>query len=217
MAGVANLAARFYLSENIQLTDDEFKQLLKTQPPEDICRELMLDDTNWYFNSMLGSEVRADYETFRATVAEQTGTDAENIHLVGSSKYGFSLSPKVQKAFRSFQASSDLDLVIVSKSLFRAIWDELLFAYHSGYRWVADRHGDEVFRRFALLLPEQNYKTTLLRNRAKQLDGIARMVFLKTGTSRTLKYRIYENLDAVVAYHVAGLDRMRRNLENDDK
>ncbi|MEM8793413.1 MAG: hypothetical protein AAGE80_17460 [Pseudomonadota bacterium] len=197
------------------MNEEEFKAALSASDAVDFCHETLFDDVNWYFENSDEVDVAGGYQEFREVVSEQIGVDPVEINLAGSSKYGFSLSPDVDKTFSAFHAESDLDLIIVSDDLFRAVWSELLEAYHAGYRWILKRHCREVFRKFSLLSPTIEYKTTLLRARAKNLSGISREIFLKTGSSRQLKYRIYESRDAAVAYHAAGLDQIKRRIEDD--
>ncbi|WP_299602595.1 hypothetical protein [uncultured Tateyamaria sp.] len=180
-----------------------------------VAQHILSRNENWYFDQCgeIGGETT--YELFRDVVAEHVGVQREQVALVGSTIYGFSMSPKGEKTFSAFHDESDLDLVIVSETLFRSVWNELVEAYHRGYRWVMTRHADEIFRKFALLVNDGNYKTNVLRKRVKLLDGISKQVYLRTGSSRPLKYRIYESQEAAVAYHASGLAKIKRKLEND--
>jgi hypothetical protein len=194
---------------------DEFKASLNGSDLEVLSRQIMRCDTNWYFDESGEVDLIDGYQIFKSVVAAQVGVEPENVMLAGSSIYGYSLSPKAGKTFKAFHVKSDLDLVIISEQLFRAVWSELLAAYHSGYRWVMERHSDEVFRRFTVLIKNGSYKTNLLKNRVKILDGISRQVFLSTGSTREIKYRIYENEDAAIAYHASGLAKIKRSMEHD--
>ncbi|MEO9491102.1 MAG: hypothetical protein ABJM26_20505 [Anderseniella sp.] len=199
------------------MNSDDFKNALLGNEAEEICQQMMSRDTNWYFDESGEVAVEGGYSTFRSAVAKQLEIEAPQTCLVGSSVYGFSLSPNAAKTFCVFHENSDLDLMIVSEPLFRAIWSELLEAYHRGYRWIIRRHADQIFRQFTLLINNGNYGTSLLRKRTKILDGISKEVFLQTGSSRSIKYRIYETERAAMAYHSSGLAKIKRRLENDAK
>lgn len=52
--------------------------------------------------------------------------------MVGSCKLGFSIAPN--KRYRHFGESSDVDIVVVSESLFDNLWEKLhYYADHGGY------------------------------------------------------------------------------------
>ncbi|WBB90677.1 hypothetical protein [Verrucosispora sp. WMMC514] len=63
------------------------------------------------------------YIRWRHLVATELGIDPMAVQLVGSARLGYSLNPK--KNFRKFQASSDLDIAVVSPELFDQAWTEL--------------------------------------------------------------------------------------------
>ena len=194
---------------------DEFQASLLNSDSNEFAQQLLTIDANWYFDQCAEVSNEISYEIFRDVVAEHVGIQREQVSLVGSTIFGFSMSPNGEKTFSAFHEDSDLDLVIVSDALFQSVWSELLEAYHRGYSWVMHRHANQIFRKFALLVNNGNYKTNVLRERAKLLDGIAKQVYLKTGSSRPLKYRIYESRDAAIAYHASGLAKIKRMLEND--
>ena len=196
-------------------TVEEFQELLKASEASEISRSIISRDANWYFDECgeLGNSV--SYEIFRTSISAYLGLKTDQVALVGSSVYGFSLSPREEKSFSEFHEKSDLDLVIISAEIFDAVWNELLDAYYRGHRWILQRHSSEIFRRFALLISEGSYKTSLLRERAKILNGISKEVYVKTGSFRTLKYRIYQSREAAIEYHTSGLMKMKRRLEND--
>lgn len=197
------------------LNVEDFKSHLLASETKDVSHQLLSGDTNWYFDECDEVDHAVSYNRFRAIVADHVGLQVEQIALVGSTVFGFSLSPKDEKTFANFHDESDLDLVIVSEVLFSNVWQELLEAYHRGYGWVMHRHSNEIFRKFALLINNGNYKTSVLRQRAKMLDGISKQVYLKTGSTRSLKYRIYQSYEAAVDYHSSGLAKIKRRLEVD--
>ena len=80
-------------------------------------------------------ECPAVYESIRSwlSVRLSLGVHAKEIGIVGSARLGASLAPK--KLGRSFSTSSDLDIFIVSKSLFEALRAEFCqwsLAFESG-------------------------------------------------------------------------------------
>lgn len=194
---------------------EEFKIVLRNEGPVCVCRKTLFDDHNWFFTSSMDAKLGDGYSIFRKAISAQLGIPATDVFLVGSAKYGFSLSPNPEKTFAMFHDESDLDLIIISDSLFSEIWSELLAAYYSGYTWISGRHSNEIFRGFAALIRNSNYQTTLLRNRAKILNGISKQVYLTTGVSRAINYRIYQTREAAIEYHASGLEKIKKELEID--
>ena len=192
----------------------EFRNLIANCEPFSFCQDQLFDLSSWLFEHSNLDELTGDYSNFREAVSESIGVEADDIRLVGSSKFGYSMSPKPEKRFRLFTPESDLDVVIVSSDLFSEIWGEFRFAYYNGYGWIKNRHGSDIFRRFLYLLPGERYETTYLRTAARRLDGIAKNVILKTGLSRDLKYRIYASWDDAVDYHAYGVKKLQRALEH---
>ncbi|MBM2291706.1 hypothetical protein JQX09_07280 [Sulfitobacter pseudonitzschiae] len=197
------------------LNVNEFRELLLELDTLEFSNQIISQNDNWYFDRCEEIEDNITYEIFRETVANHINLAPEQVALVGSSVYGFSLSPKIEKTFGNFHENSDLDLAIISEELFEKVWKELLEAYHRGYGWVMQRHSSEIFRQFALLISDGKYKTTVLRDRVKLLDGISKKIYIRTGSSRPLKYRIYRSRDAVIEYHASGLRKIKRRLEDD--
>ena len=65
-----------------------------------------------------------EYDEFRAELAHRLAVDAGGIALVGSGRLGFSLNP--HHLLSSFGSASDLDVVVVSSTMFDETWMELL-------------------------------------------------------------------------------------------
>ncbi len=60
----------------------------------------------------------------------------QNVYLVGSAKLGFSIKPARRYGF--FDDDSDVDVAIVSPSLYERLWDEARRYSRSGGFWEAD-------------------------------------------------------------------------------
>ena len=75
----------------------------------------------------------AIYESVRSWLSVFLGVHAKEISIVGSARIGASIAPR--KLGKKFSDDSDLDLVIVSKDLFRAVVEEFRqwsLAFESG-------------------------------------------------------------------------------------
>jgi hypothetical protein len=193
---------------------DELKKELKGANADEFCRDVLFSPNSWLFDEAEDESLSGTYNDFRSAISVATGVPEGEIRLVGSSRFGISMSPRPEKLFREFDDSSDLDVVIVSEELFSEIWGEFLNAYYGGYGWIKNRHGGDVFRKFIYLLGSERYKTDYLRDTARKLDGMKRQVLLRTGLTRDLKYRIYDSWNSAVDYHAHGVMKLQKVIED---
>ena len=84
----------------------------------------------WYFSDYLevpGDEVIDVLDRFKEIVSEHFHISFHSLQLVGSAKTGFSLSPnKILTPFHDgddTQKSSDIDIAIISESLYQYYWN----------------------------------------------------------------------------------------------
>jgi hypothetical protein len=68
-------------------------------------------------------------------ICEHLKIEFNDVVLVGSAKLGFSIKPS--KRFAAFGEESDIDVAVVSKSLFERIWEEAFLYKKSGADWPA--------------------------------------------------------------------------------
>lgn len=107
--------------QNRPINLQKFKELLKNEHSEDkIVQSCLYDVSSPY---CFKQEPEA-YYALRSEVCKQFEIHEQNFTIVGSAKLGFSLSP--EKFGRSFDESSDIDVVLVSEKLFQKLWDALL-------------------------------------------------------------------------------------------
>ena len=101
---------------------------------------------NWYFENILNipqNKIIKAVDDFKIIVSEAMGVSYNSIMMVGSGKTGYSLSPyKCLKAFTvepDAENKSDIDIAIISYSIFDKLWKEFRKAYditnkrHYGY------------------------------------------------------------------------------------
>jgi len=69
----------------------------------------------------------------RQTVSDFFNIDYNQVFMVGSAKLGFSIKPS--RRFKPFYDKSDVDLVIVCKTLFEEIWTDIFSFEKSGGYW----------------------------------------------------------------------------------
>lgn len=72
------------------------------------------------------------YYRLRQSVSDHFEVEYAQVFIVGSAKLGFSIKPK--RRFMPFYDKSDIDIVVVSSTLFEKIWKEVfLFDKNGGY------------------------------------------------------------------------------------
>lgn len=110
----------------IQARIDKFKSDLHL-PTLAIIRKHVIFGDCWVFHN-------DEYYELKADVANYFKVHPNEVLIVGSAKLGFSIAPN--KRYREFGDSSDIDIAIVSSSLFEKIWLQALESKESnGYFW----------------------------------------------------------------------------------
>jgi hypothetical protein len=71
--------------------------------------------------------------TLRQAIADYFNVEYPSVFMVGSAKLGFSIKPS--RRFQPFYDRSDIDIAIVSQSLFEEIWHEVFLFERSGGYW----------------------------------------------------------------------------------
>ena len=100
---------------------EEIRKVLREGVQEDrilIARQWLSEGIPYAFK-----KCPAIYESMRSWLSTRLGVDAKGISLIGSARLGWSLSPG-EKLGKKFHSKSDLDLFIVSGSLFTAMCDD---------------------------------------------------------------------------------------------
>lgn len=107
---------------------DQFKGMLNSCSTDkslvDLCRRTVLHGTPSVFS---GRE--DDFYSFRKNIAEKFDVSFHEVYIVGSAKLGFSPF----KNYKPFDLDSDIDVSIVSRSLFDRFLDEI-FRFQMEYR-----------------------------------------------------------------------------------
>ena len=114
------------MDREIQLRIDKFKSDLHL-PTVAVIRKHVIFGDCWVFRN-------DEYYELKADVADHFHVHPNEVLVVGSAKLGFSIAP--HKRYREFGDSSDIDIAIVSSSLFEGIWLQALESKESnGYFW----------------------------------------------------------------------------------
>lgn len=190
------------------MNKEELLRRLRRDGPDVFVEQLLFDNHSWFFPN--GSN--AEYETFRESFASVFKVDKSDIAVVGSGKYGFSLSPK--KDFRLFQAfddlpdPSDLDLVVVSKALFNETWHHLRRAHYQGAIKAQTLYQENIFKRFILVGADDERDTRYLRDLSRLVDRVRKLATTRFAITQTIKLRVYASWTDTKAYHIWSMQQL---------
>jgi len=109
-----------------EMTLNNFKKdLVELDSKQVICKNFLSGN----------SHLLSDHQYFelRDRIANKFEVEFNEVILVGSSKVGFSIAPK--KRFRQFCDESDIDIAVISESLFTKVWKEAYTFKKSGAYW----------------------------------------------------------------------------------
>lgn len=177
----------------------------------DFCRRHLFDPSAWIFTAHSGVNALGTYQDFRIAVSDAVDTNPNNVSIVGSGKYGFSMAPA--KGLRPFNpAQSDIDVVIVSPELFDTAWSDIRTAIYNGYSHLKAMHRNEIIMRFIVLSSVASYNTTYLRSTALAVHELAKQLNLKTRIQNPFKFRVYASWHDVELYHLNGVSELKEAL-----
>lgn len=125
------------------MTADEFRELIRSNDDSQLLGPCLKDDILPYV-----FEPRPEsWELFRGDLVAGLGILPAEIRVVGSGRFGVSMTPG--KNLRRFQDKSDIDLIVVNPGLFDFLWHALLDAAYPRSRainkiggWLQDRRNE---------------------------------------------------------------------------
>lgn len=203
------------------MTSDEFRKLLETRTDEELLEPcLREDEVPYVFEPDPNS-----WDYFRHRLVSDLGVTPNDIRIVGSGRFGFSMKPKYE--LRSFRDESDIDVLIVNAELFDQLWITLLRAAYPR-KELAYRLGGWLQRR------REDLYTGWITPRDIQIDikivGIKAKAILEIRTRwfnalqsasrypprrhagvRARLYRTWRHADM---YHLHGLAELRNSISS---
>ncbi|MBI2927855.1 MAG: hypothetical protein HYY24_19355 [Verrucomicrobia bacterium] len=202
-------------------TAAEFKQLLLTQPLEEIVKARIFAGVPYAF-----SKRPQAMDTLRNHLSNQLRIPPENVIVIGSAKIGFSLSP--DNFPRAYSRRSDIDVLLVHPAMFDSVWKTLL-AWHyprrsslDGVDWDWARHRrDEIYwgwlepsrvRYDGLSFPDVLHP---MRNLSAAWFGAFRsLARYPDFMGRDVSGRLYRTWDHALAYQVAALKKIKALIQD---
>jgi hypothetical protein len=104
------------------MTSAEFRGLLSHQTDVQLLDPCLRDDEIPY---VFDPDLEA-WDAFRDELVSRLGVSREDIRVVGSGRFGFSMKPGHN--LRAFADTSDIDVIVVNARLFDQLWLALLSA-----------------------------------------------------------------------------------------
>jgi hypothetical protein len=186
---------------------DGFKASIRRMDPLEFCRSQLFDQSLWLYAPESGVPIYGCYADLKMQVASAVDINPNNVAVVGSAKYGFSMSPL--KGYRPFDVqSSDIDIVIVAGDLFETVWREMREAIYNDYTQLKQHHAYEIIMRFIVLKSSSRYHTTYLRQTARAIEALTKSLNMSTRLDIPFKYRVYASWKDVEMYHVKGINSL---------
>lgn len=202
------------LSNQCPVTLDEFKHALLHTDLQEFVDSVVLSGVAQQFG-----HDHVQYVALR--VAERYGVPADviDVRVVGSAKLGFGLMEKKTQAgdvlprFRPFRPDSDIDLAVVSASLFELLWDELSAHAIRSPRmpWDSGKLGDYMV--LGWLRPDFFPRNARLRRCDDWWDLFRAISSDARLGRRAVRGALYYSVDHLRRYQLRGLSDCRDFLE----
>ena len=193
---------------------DDLKIRLMAGELEEIADELLAAGNPKHFS-------KPQIDAVLSALAAKYGIEKDTMDasIVGSAKLGFSLLEKWDKQtrttlpqFRLFSADSDVDIAIVSPTLFRLIWDELSIHADLTSRmpWDSGQLGDYMIHGW--LRPDHFPKNCRLRRCDDWWDVFRGLSFKRTMGLRKIRGALYYSHEQLRRYQIRGLKQSQLQL-----
>lgn len=190
---------------------DSFRDAVLGSDSKKFVRNELFGPACWLFEQKSLIAPSATYNEFRQQIADLVDINPNEVSLVGSSKFGFSMAPK--KAWKPFDPSgpptgSDLDCAIISETLYRSIVDQIRRAFFEGYTHLHAQHAGQIFAGHIVLATTDNYKSKYLKSASQKLADLQKVASASLRFEPHIKYRIYESYSVAEAYHIEGFEKL---------
>jgi hypothetical protein len=205
---------------------DSFTDILLSDSLDNVVRQYVFEGTPFVFRNYPQTE-RILYRHLGPHLASSKDDviPEENIIVVGSAKIGFSLSPNTFP--RRFSTNSDIDVLVVDKTLFDSVWITLLKWHYPrrltgltgpDQKWAQLRRKELYWGWF--IPSEIRYKGLSFPDVLKPLREISAMWFNAFQSlslypelaDRKVTGRLYRTWNHALAYHMDGLRQIKDSV-----
>jgi hypothetical protein len=210
----------------VAFTLEEIKNDILTLDVSAVYKKYFLSDDNWYFENILSASLGCDSvaevaKKFNSVISNGFGISFQDIIMVGSGRLGYSLTPTKNntdaKLFKSFcvngkeRKMSDIDIALISETLFNRFWHLLRTSYRAKYSAQYN------------YIPRAIYRGYISENHLQEIDGCRKEWRMISFTSKKvlhenlfiqhdINYRLYRNWFDFEDYHIQALKTIKRGV-----
>lgn len=204
--------------------ENTIKADIMQMDPREFYIKYIIKTNNWYFAEYQHTKVDElidKMDQFKEIVSSCFGVSFHSAQIVGSAKLGVSLSPHkpfrhfIEKAGDNNQKESDIDIAIISSSLFGEIWDK-----------IREERKKTVIPKYSTIT-NSIFRGYINDKEFKDLDGlrksweekISRCNILLQGElsiMHPISYRIYRNWEDLEDYQLDGITKMKEAMLKDE-
>lgn len=152
------------------------------------------------------------YFQIKRRIADRFDLHVESdIFVVGSAKLGFSISPR--KLWRPYDGESDIDVAIVSRTLYERAWHELYDYARSGADWPERQRFFDYHAR-GWLRPDMAPSSPMLVMGSEWWEFFRELKLLRIAGARKINAAIYHDAFFLRRYQAAAVAACRQDLSN---
>lgn len=187
---------------------NEFEETLKSKGSKFVFNQFLLNEDVYVLRERYQDGASRVYHDIKVATSDALDVPVKNVAIVGSAKTGYSLTPG--RNYSPFSDSSDLDLVIVSESLFRELWESYLDFVNGATGQPYAAVAKNVFRHFISIKAEdvQGDQLEYFSHWISRVDKLRQTFQLNFKLPTEVNYRVYDAWKYVEQYHVAGLNAL---------
>lgn len=204
--------------------ENTIKEDIKKLEAREFYIKYIIKTNNWYFAEYQHTkehELIDKMDQFKEIVSDCFDVSFHGAQIVGSAKLGMSLSPKkpfrhfVESASESNPKESDIDIAIISNSLFEEIWDKIRSERKKNVIPKYTSIAKSIFRGY---INDKEFKD-LDGLRKEWEEKISKCNILLQGELsiiHPISYRIYRNWEDLEDYQIDGIMKTKEVLLQDE-
>ncbi len=151
------------------------------------------------------------YYQLRRSVAYEFGIHPSCVILVGSCRTGFSLKPK--KRYECVRSDSDVDVAVISESLFDDYWDQVFDLTRSDRGWGrSEGKSFSVDLFMGWITPQRLPNRPRFKNSRKWAEVFDDLTAKRICGIRTITARLYRSWKRLEAYQEIMVSQCRNDL-----
>jgi hypothetical protein len=201
-------------------TIEEIRNDLINYSEKDFLFKYLYRTDIWYFKEY---QKKSDYESMqqfdilKKIISEHLNISFNNIIMVGSAKTGFSFAAyKCLKVFiaesnDANEKESDIDIALISPTLFDELWKEFRKEYSIKDKLVRSYVKKSIFRGF---LNEKDFSKidSVRQDWTKKVSKANRMLNDNLSIYHNVNYRIYRNWEDLEQYHLLSIKDLKKKI-----